>query len=64
MKNILENEYHVNVIDKWIKVCKRNDAMPTMEHILWFVSNFLFPEYKHDPQLAEKIKIILSYQNN
>ena len=64
MKNILENEYHVNVIDRWIRVCRRNDKVPTLEHIVSFTRNYLFPEYKDDPQLEEKIKQILSYQNN
>jgi hypothetical protein len=64
MENILENEYHVAVIDRWIKVCKRNDKMPTLEHILWFVRGFLFPQYKDDPQLEQKIKQIIGYQLN
>ena len=64
MKNILENEYHTQVLDRWIKVCRRNGLSLTVDYICYAVRSYLFPEYKTDPQLEEKIKVILEVSAN
>ena len=59
MVNLLENIDHVNIIDRWNRVCKREGVGITLDHAEYFIKQFMFPEYREDPQLKEKVKIIL-----
>ncbi len=60
MLNLLENIEHVNIIDRWHKVCKQNGVVITLDHAEYFIKQFMFPEYKNDSQLKDKVKIIFS----
>lgn len=61
MLNLLDNLEHVNVIDRWFNVCKRGGYIIELNHAVSFVGNHLYPQYKADPQLKEKVKLIFSY---
>lgn len=59
MKDILENIKHIGIISRWFKVkeYKTNELEFFTERV-----KILFPEYRADLQLKEKIKAILTEQ--
>ncbi len=62
MKNLLDNNEHIGIIQRFVEVSKRKGRIMTMERVVFSVANHIFPEYAEDPQLEDKIKSILTIQ--
>ena len=59
MKEILDNIKHIGIISRWFRVKAYKP-----DELKYFTGRvkLLFPEYREDPQLEEKIKSILEPQ--
>ena len=59
MKNVLDNIKHIGIISRWFRV--KEYSTDELEYFVGRVK-ILFPEYRNDSHLMEKINTILTMQ--
>lgn len=61
-KNILDNIEHINIVDRFTKVLNRKGKKVTIQYVTEAIKVYMFPEYRHDPDLESKVQAILIQQ--
>jgi hypothetical protein len=61
-KNILDNLEHVNIVDRFAKVLNKKGKKVSIQYVTEAIRIYLFPEYRYDPDLENKVQSILIQQ--
>ena len=62
MKDLIDNQKHIGIIQRFVEVSKRKGRIMTLDRVVYSVANHLFPQYKKDPELVSKIQSIITIQ--